>query len=249
VLRRGGLGRLTVEPEARPPREALTAVDEEAGQSSRDPPRSRRGFVRRVVYPVVVIAAIIGVIWWLDFRSGGAKSPTGERYGPVDLPPALQTQGLNIEAKEGALAPDFLLENLDSVELRLSDFRGQPVVLNFWATWCKPCRLEIPQFVRAYEKYSERGLVIIGLNLQEGKALIKPFADDYGMDYPIAIDRDGEVGDKYRILGLPTTYFIDREGVIRSSFTGPFVEAARGTNVQGAIEQDELEKRIEEIVR
>lgn len=106
----------------------------------------------------------------------------------------------------------------------------------------------MPQFVAAFERYEDQGLVIIGLNLQEGKAIVQPFADDFGIRFPIAIDRDGEVGDRYRLLGLPTTFFIDREGVIRSSFTGPFVEADRGTNVQGAIEQDELEKRIEEIL-
>lgn len=208
----------------------------------------RKGFLRRVAYPVFVIAAIVGVIWWLEYRDSEPTSLTGERYGPVQLPASLQAQGLSVEAKEGALAPDFLLEELNGGEIRLSDYRGQPVVLNFWATWCRPCRTEMPQFVAAYDRYRNQGLVIIGLNMQEGKAVVKPFADDFGMEFPIAIDRDGEVGDRYRLLGLPTTFFIDREGVISSAFTGPFVEADRDTNVQGAIAQDELEKRIEEIL-
>jgi len=151
-------------------------------------------------------------------------------------------------AAEDSLAPDFLLEDLPGGEVRLSDYRGHPVVLNFWATWCKPCRQEMPQFVEAYNKYRSQGLVVIGLNLQEGKAVIKPFADDYGMDFPVLIDRDGEVGDRYRLLGLPTTFFIDRDGVIRSIFTGPLEDEVDGTNVQGAIAGSELDARIAEIL-
>ncbi len=204
--------------------------------------------LRRVVYPLAVIAAIIGVIWWLEARDDAPTSPTGERYGPVQMPATLATEGLDIAAREGALAPDFLLETMDDSELRLSDLRGQPVVLNFWATWCKPCRQEMPRFVEAYDEYANEGLVIVAVNLQEGKGIVRPFAQDYGMDFPIVVDRDGEVGDRYRLLGLPTTYFIDRQGVIRSVFTGPFEEKQNDTNVQGAIEDSELEQRIAEIL-
>jgi peroxiredoxin len=204
--------------------------------------------LRRVVYPLAVVAAIIGVIWWLEARDDAPASPTGERYGPVQMPAALATEGIDIAAQEGALAPDFLLESMDESELRLSDLRGQPVVVNFWATWCKPCRQEMPRFVEAYDEHAGDGLVVVAVNLQEGKGIVRPFAEDYGMDFPIAVDRDGEVGDRYRLLGLPTTYFIDREGVIRSVFTGPFEEKQNDTNVQGAIEDSELEQRIAEIL-
>ena len=156
--------------------------------------------------------------------------------------------GLDVKAEEGALAPDFLLGRLDGSELRLSDLRGQPVVLNFWATWCAPCRKEIPQFVDAYERHRGEGLVIVGVNMQEGKGIVRPYAEDFGMTFPIAIDVDGEVADAYRILGLPTTYFIDREGIVRSVFTGPFEQSDRGTEVRGAIEQSELDRRIADIL-
>jgi len=210
------------------------------------PARGTRGsFLRRFAYPLLVIAAIAAVIWYLEYRDGGGSySPTGEEYGPVELPASLVPSGLSVGAQEGDLAPDFLLERLDGGELRLSDLRGQPVVVNFWATWCVPCRKEMPQLVRAYDRYKDEGLVIVGVNLQEGKDTARPFAEDFGMDFPIGIDVDGEVGDTYRLLGLPTTFFIDREGVIRSVFTGPFVEKDRGTEVRGAIEESELEQRI-----
>jgi peroxiredoxin len=213
------------------------------------PATRRRGFLRRWVYPVVVIAAIGGVIWWLDSRgSDGGVSSTGERYGPADLPAGLASGNLGIAAAEGALAPDFLLETMDGEEARLSDFRGQPVVLNFWATWCLPCRQEMPQFVEAYDAHRAEGLAVIGLNLQESESIIRPFIDEYGAEFPIFIDRDGEVGDEYRLLGLPMTYFITREGVIDSVFIGPFEAEERGTNVQGAIAESELGQRIAAIL-
>ncbi|MDO8616678.1 MAG: redoxin domain-containing protein [Dehalococcoidia bacterium] len=212
-------------------------------------PPPRRGALRRFVYPLLVIAAIAAVIWYLEYRGdGGGYSPTGERYGPTDLPAGMAPAGTDVAPQPGALAPDFLLEQLTGGELRLSDLRGRPVVLNFWATWCAPCRKEMPQFVQAYDRYQDQGLVIVAVNLQEGKGIVRPFADDFGIKFPIAIDRDGEVGDRYRLLGLPTTFFIGRDGVVRSVFTGPFLEKQRGTNVQSAIAEDELDGRIAQIL-
>ena len=212
-------------------------------------PLTRRWLWRRVVYPLLVIAAIAGVIWWLGYRdSGGGVSSSGELYGPTALPAELAPPGVSVDPEVGALAPDFLLERLDSGEIRLSELRGRPVVLNFWATWCSPCRKEMPQLIKAYDSLQDQGLVVIGLNLQEGKSIVRPFADDFGIKFPIAIDHDGEVGDRYRLLGLPTTFFIDRNGVVRSVFTGPFLGEGQGTKVQGAIEENELQKRIDEIM-
>ena len=212
------------------------------------PSRASTGLFRRFLVPVIVITAIVAVIWWLESQDSGGVSPTGERYGPVELPAALRSSGLDVKAEEGALAPDFLLGRLDDGELRLSDLRGQPVVLNFWASWCAPCRQEIPQLVDAYGRFRGQGLVVVGVNMQEGKSIVGPYAEDFGMDFPIAIDVDGEVGDAYRLLGLPVTYFIDREGIVRSVFTGPFEESEQGTEVRGAIEQSELDRRIVDIL-
>ena len=207
-----------------------------------------RGFFRRIVFPALVVVVIAGVIWYLESTDSESRSPSGERYGPVSLPADLRLPGLDIKPEEGALAPDFLLERLDEGEVRLSDLRGRPVVLNFWATWCEPCRKEMPRFVEAYEKYRDEGLVILAVNLQEGKSPVQRFADDYGMEFPIGIDRDGEVGDQYRLLGLPTTFFIGRDGVIDSVYNGPFIEKSRDTNVQSAIDDSELERRIAAIL-
>jgi peroxiredoxin len=209
---------------------------------------ARAGGFKRIAVAILVIGAIVGAIWWLESRDDAGVSPRGERYGPIELPAALQTAGFSVAPAEGSLAPDFLLQNLDGGDLRLSDYRGKPVVLNFWATWCGPCRKEIPQFVEAYNRFGPQGLVIIGVNLQEGKSIARGYVEDFGMKFPVATDVDGEVGDAYRLLGLPVTYFIGRDGVVRGVFTGPFEEKERDTEVRGAIEQSELEQRITAIL-
>ncbi len=225
-------------------------VEPSGGVEARQPPApTGRGLWRSVGLPILVIGAIAAAIWWLEYRpQGDDTSASGERFGPVALPAALAPPGADVRPEQGDLAPDFVLATLDGGELRLSDRRGQAVVLNFWATWCAPCRKEIPQLVAAYDRYRQQGLVVVGVNLQENKGIVRNFAKDFGMEFPVAIDRDGRVGDRYRLLGLPTTFFIDGTGVVRSVFTGPFLEEQRGTRVQGAIGESDLEKRIKEIL-
>lgn len=118
-------------------------------------------------------------------------------------------------------APDFALPTLAGETLRLSDLRGQVVVLNFWATWCAPCREEIPAFVRLQDDYRSRGVAFVGVSLdEEGAAVVRPFAEAFGINYPIAFD-DGAVARQYEgSAGLPTTYFITREGRIRRYMPG-----------------------------
>jgi peroxiredoxin len=213
-----------------------------------EPQRRRvwRGPWRSLVFPLLVVAAIAAVIWWLEYRpdSGSSTGASDVRYGPVEMSSALLTPGMDVSPKEGSLAPDFLLETLGGGEIRLSDLRGKAVVVNMWATWCPPCRREMPQFVAAYDRYREQGLEIVAVNVQESESVISPFADDFGVDFPVALDRSGEVAEEYRIIGLPTTYFIDREGVVRDVFEGPFSEQLQDTPVQGAIGEDELSQRI-----
>jgi peroxiredoxin len=206
--------------------------------------RPSRWLIRRVVYPLAVIAAIVAVIWWLESRSDDGAGSSGEEYGVRDFAAGLVPGGAEVAAEEGAYAPNFELETLDGGEARLADFRGHPVVLNFWATWCNPCEREIPQFVASYDKYRDDGLVIIGLNMQEGRAIVEPFVEDFGIEFSVLIDRDADVGDKYRLLGLPTTFFIDSEGVIQSIYRGPLEEDTEDGEVRGAIGQTELEQRI-----
>lgn len=121
------------------------------------------------------------------------------------------------------LAPDFSLPKLDGSEVTLSQFQGQPVLLNFWASWCVPCREEMPVLVSAYERYKNQGLVILGMNLTEQDTLpeVQSFVDEFEISYPVVLDEPGHVtNDSYGLLGLPMTVFVNREGIVKRVVIG-----------------------------
>lgn len=119
----------------------------------------------------------------------------------------------------GVEAPDFVLETAATGEqVRLSDFRGQTVVLNFWATWCVPCRTEMPDLQAAYENDD---VVVLAVNQEESDAAVQRFVDEFALSFPVVLDRQGDVRAHYNVIGLPATFFIDPDGVIRARTFGP----------------------------
>jgi peroxiredoxin len=125
-------------------------------------------------------------------------------------------------------APDFVLPGLDGQDVRLSDFRGKVVLVNFWGTWCEPCKDETPALQAAYQNFGDQGLVIIGIDLAnqertgaEGADDVRAFATRYGVTYPIALDVEGEVARAFQIYPIPTSFFIDPSGTIRYVRAGP----------------------------
>jgi peroxiredoxin len=111
-------------------------------------------------------------------------------------------------------APDFELQDTEGQRHRLSDYRGRPVLINFWATWCPPCREEIPSMNRAWEKIRDEDIVMLAINVGEDEDTIFVFTADYPADFPVLLDRDGEVIGQWPVKGLPTTYIVDPEGRI-----------------------------------
>jgi peroxiredoxin len=109
-------------------------------------------------------------------------------------------------------APDFTLRDDDGKAHRLSDYRGKVVVLMFWATWCPPCRYEMPSMERARRKLEGQGVVILGVNVGEDEATVFAFTGRYPVKFPLLLDRDGAVIARYPVIGLPTTYIIDPAG-------------------------------------
>lgn len=134
-------------------------------------------------------------------------------------------------------APDFTLRDLHGNPVRLSSFRGKGVVLNFWATWCAPCRREIPWFIQLQKQYGPRGLQVIGISMDDGGSkAVEQFAEKNGMDYPILLD-DGHVSSQYGAGEiLPTTYYISRDGRVLAF-------------VKGVLGKDQVEANIEETLR
>jgi peroxiredoxin len=129
----------------------------------------------------------------------------------VSVLPTTMSAQLNI----GDAAPSWTLQDLSGKTVQLSDFKGKVVILNFWATWCTPCREEIPSFIALQSKYSENGLVIVGVSMdQGGPAIVKAFADTQMINYPIVLG-DPLIAASYGgIMILPTTFVIDRDGKI-----------------------------------
>ena len=119
----------------------------------------------------------------------------------------------------GAPAPDFTLQTVDGESLRLSDLRGKVVAVNFWATWCAPCRLEMPDVQDRAERFPDR-LAVIGVDFAETAEEVAAFRREVGVDFPLLLDPEADVQRLYRVLGYPTTFFIDEEGTIRFQHIG-----------------------------
>jgi thiol-disulfide isomerase/thioredoxin len=127
-----------------------------------------------------------------------------------------------IETAVGNCAPDFTLTDLNGQNYRLQEVvsKSRVTLVNFWATWCGPCRKEIPELINFYKQYSKRKVALLAIDLQEKPADIKRFAQQAGMDFPVLADTTGKVGDRYKIYAIPTTLIIDQKGVIRKVIEG-----------------------------
>ena len=122
--------------------------------------------------------------------------------------------------EKGFIAPDFTLQTLDGKMVTLSDLRGQVVLVNFWATWCPPCRAEMPAMQQAYDQYRTDGFVVLAVNMLEGDAQVTDFVYQTGLTFPVLVDKGGGVSERYQVKSIPTTYFVDREGVIQDVIIG-----------------------------
>jgi len=115
---------------------------------------------------------------------------------------------------------DFELQDLSGVNRRLSDYRGKVVFLNFWATWCGPCRFEMPSMEKLYRHYKDEGLEIVAVNLQEDLGSVQRFVEEYGLSFPVLLDTTGRIGATYGARSIPTTYIVDREGFVLAGTIG-----------------------------
>ena len=133
-------------------------------------------------------------------------------------------------------APDFTLKDLDGNTVRLSDFLGKVVFLNFWATWCPPCRNEMPDIEKVHWKYKDRDVVVLGIDLRENASTVRPFVEDGGYTWTFLLDTTGEVGSMYSVSAIPTSYFVDRNGIIRAVVIGGMTGATMEAKLAQAME-------------
>jgi len=173
------------------------------GPAPTPPPVAPRG---RNPLVLLVVALVVAGMLYLGFHSA-RKNGAGSRpsFGPLYESPA----------------PDFTLDSLDGKSVRLSDLRGKAVLLNFWATWCTPCKVEMPWFVELQNQYGPQGLQIVGVAMDDsGKDDIAKFAKDMGVNYPVLLGKEA-VGDAYGgVPALPESFFIGRDGKIVDKIMG-----------------------------
>lgn len=135
--------------------------------------------------------------------------------------------------KVGDVAPDFALVDLDGESHQLSDYKGQGVFLNFWGTWCAPCKKEMPAMGRQYQVYKDQGVQVLAVNIAESDMKVRTFAEQYGMTFPTLIDTTKSVMQAYNVKPLPTTLLINPDGKIVKIITGEMSE----NDIKGYMEQ------------
>jgi peroxiredoxin len=166
--------------------------------------RPSAGSIRNIVGTLVVAALIIGIVWFIQ-RPGEATSQaitlTASATGPA---PRLDEP-----------APALDLKTLDGQTVSLSDYKGQPVWISFWASWCPPCRAENPDIQEMYQKYKDQGLVILAPAIGEDSSAVSGYVKRTGLTFTVGVDETTQLAANYRIVGIPTHFFIDRDGILR----------------------------------
>lgn len=175
------------------------------------------------LWELLSIAILIAGAAWIWISAGTFEGSTG---GSIPAP------------KEGFLAPDFSLQAATGEAYRLSDLRGQVVLVNIWASWCSPCRQEMPAMQAAYETYKDSGFTILAVNAthQDSQTQASLLATELGLTFPILYDTEGEVSRKYQVHALPSSFFVDREGRIHEVVIGgPMAESLLRTRVENLL--------------
>lgn len=145
--------------------------------------------------------------------------------------PNTQSQDSSDTESTGA-APDFALTDLDGNKVSLSDFRGQYVYLNFWASWCSPCKSEMPDIEKMHKEFKEEGLVVLAVDMGEGRAAVEEFIGSNGYTFRVLLDPDQSAAEKYGVTAIPASYFIDRDGNIAEKRVGALSEEQMRTIIQ-----------------
>ncbi len=187
---------------------------------------SRSGWAVRGLLAVAILGLLViqGCATSAQYTGGGQEDtgPTGANGS--ELAPAPEI---------GHPAPDFTLNDIEGNPFRLSDLRGKVVFINFWATWCPPCRAEMPEIEAVYQEYKDKDVVVVGVDILVSEILkgydendVRRFVQQGGYSWTFVLDTTGEVTNSYGIIYIPTSFFLDKEGIIRAVTIGPMTKRA-----------------------
>lgn len=171
---------------------------------------------RRIIYSLILL---LGLAWIFVSADRSGTSTAGQIPAP----------------QQGFLAPDFELKTPTGESVKLSDLRGQAVLVNLWATWCPPCRAEMQTIETVYNEYKDQGFVVLAVNMtyQDNQFDIMPFVTEQGLTFPVLLDETGDMANAYQLKSLPSSYFIGRDGIIHEVVIGgPMAEALLRTRVE-----------------
>ncbi len=174
---------------------------------------------RIILYFLLLIAGAA----WIALSTDPADVPSGNASAPL----------------AGFMAPDFTLKTPDGDAYTLSQLRGQAVLVNLWATWCPPCRAEMPSIERMYQEYKDRGFIVLAVDMttQDDPFAVVPFTREHGLTFPILLDETNDVASAYQLRSLPSSFFIDPDGIITEVVIG------------GPMSEALLRARIEQILK
>ena len=175
---------------------------------------SRRGlaFGRRIVVIAAVslpVLALLAILAWASITSGPARGGLAVNDSFIEL---------NVEAE---IAPDFAVPQMGGGEISVAALRGRVVMVDFWASWCPPCRDEAPVLAQVYAEYNDKGVEFVGVNLWDNAGDAGVFLQQEGHRYPNGIDEEGKIAISYGVRGIPEKFFINRDGLIVRKFSGP----------------------------
>ena len=177
---------------------------------------------------------------WILLILGLAAVSIGIRLLIVDAPNAPDPSAVRANSiyrfTSGDPAPDFTVRTLDGQTLSLKDIKGQIVMVNFWATWCPPCRSEMPDMERLYQERKDDGVQILAVNLQEAPEPVSRFVEQYNLTFPIVMDTSGEMSQLFGVQSLPTSFFIDKEGKISGFHVGSLNKSAIERRIAQALD-------------
>ena len=174
-------------------------------------------------------------------RPAPNQPPIEETPASVSAPPP----DMPVSPYQGNAAPDFALAQLNGDPITLSSLRGRPTLVNFWASWCPPCRRELPSLQAAYDRYGDK-IGFIAIDVKEDQATVESFVKELNLTFPVALDPDGQVSDlSYQARGIPTTIFVDANGVVAARHVGPLDETTIDNYLTPLLEQAKTEEREE----